>query len=232
MSISKTKTYLVLNYSSSPVAVKTKYESLLVPAGTRSEPGALPFGIDDIQTINSNSPTFKIGLLWFEEEYASDIYEELRIIDWKDILTDEQIENIILNPTMESLQRILNIENEAYFERVRGVYMGLKNAGYDISNRVEKVIEPRRLEFVKKQRKSQIKLVPSQTQNNEAVPTQEEFNSLKDQLAAMQSMIEKLTSTTEAAVKVDEDNGSVSEVATETETKPTTRRTTKSTVKK
>lgn len=231
MSISKTKTYLVLNYSSSPVAVKTKYESLLVPAGTRSEPGALPFGIDDIQTINSNSPTFKIGLLWFEEEYASDIYEELRIIDWKDILTDEQIENIILNPTMESLQRILNIENEAYFERVRGVYMGLKNAGYDISNRVEKVIEPRRLEFVKKQRKSQIKLVPSQTQNNEAVPTQKEFNSLKDQLAAMQSMIEKLTATGVASATPKNEQVATTETQDATETK-TTRKTTKSTTKK
>ena len=195
MAISKTKTYLVLNYNPSPVAVKTKNEYYMIEGGASDEQTSLPLDIDEISVINSNSPAFKIGLLRFEPEYETAIYEELRIANWKDILTDAQIEDIVLHPTMESLQKILDIENEAYFERIRGVYTGLKNAGADISNKVEKVIESRRVEFVNKVRKSKVKLVPNISQPANEVPTQEEFNDLKSQLAAMQEMMAKLSAT-------------------------------------
>lgn len=190
MSISKTKNYMVLNYSASPVGISTRYDSFLVPGGSLESPGSLPLTFDEIAVVNSKSPVFKIGLLCFEPEYEAELYEALSIPSWKEILTEEQIQDALTNPTMESSQKILDIENDAYFERVRGVMIGLRNAGVDIPGKIERMIEQRRLELVHRQRKTEIKLVPNEPEK--PAPSQEEFDAMKAQLSAMQEMMAKL----------------------------------------
>lgn len=190
MSISKTKNYLVLNYSASPVGISTKYDSFLVPGGSLESPGSLPLTFDEIAVVNSKSPVFKIGLLRFDPEYEAELYEALSVPGWKEILTEEQIQDALTNPTMESSQKILDIENDAYFERVRGVMIGLRNAGVDIPGKIERMIEQRRLELVRRQRKTEIKLVPNEPEK--PAPSQKEFDDMKAQLAAMQEMMAKL----------------------------------------
>lgn len=190
MGISKTKNYLVLNYSASPVSISTKYDSFLVDGGSLESPGSLPLTFDEIATVNSKSPVFKIGLLRFEPAFEKDLYEALSIPDWNKILTEKQIQEALTNPTMETSQQILNIENDAYFERVRGVLVGLRNAGVDIPGKIERMIEQRRLELVRRQRKTEIRLVPNEPAK--PAPSQEEFDRMKAQLEAMQAMMNQL----------------------------------------
>lgn len=193
MPISKTKNYLVLNYNSSPVGISTKHESYLVEGGTREAPGSLPLTFDEISVVNSNSPAFKIGLLRFEPEYEAELYDSLSIRDWKNIFTIEQIEKALTEPDMETSQKILDIENDAYFERIRGVMIGLRNSGVDIPGKMERMIEQRRLELARRQRKTEIKLV-STVPEKKVGPSQEEFDSMKAQLESMRQMMEKLAS--------------------------------------
>lgn len=200
MAISKTQNYLVLNHSASPVAVSTKYDSFLIDGGSEESPGSLPLSFDEIAVINSNSAAFKIGLLRFEPAVQAELYEALAIPNWRDIMTQAQIEDLLLHPTMEGMQKVLDIENEAYFERVRGAMVALKNLGADVTTNTERIIEGRRAEFAKRQRKSQIKLNPHETEK-QAVHTQEEFDSMKNELAELKEMMAKMLAGQTAAAK-------------------------------
>lgn len=188
MALSKTRNYLLLNYCQSPVVVNTRYDSFLIPGGTDDEPGSLPFTIDEMSVINNKTKALRIGLLWPEKEYQEEIYEELRITNWRDILTDNAIRDIILHPTMEGMQKILDIDIDAYFERVRGIYIGLRNSGYDISNKVVSIMEARRQEFARNQRKSRIVLTPHHTEEKKG---DSEIEAMKAQMDAMKKMLEQ-----------------------------------------
>lgn len=187
MAISKTKNYLVLNHSASPVSVSTKYDSFMVDGGSYESPGSLPLSFDEIAVINSKSTVFKIGLLRFEPEHEAELYEALAIPNWEGIMTQKQIEDALLNPTMETSQKILDIENEAYFERVRGTMISLRNTGADISVKMMNMVEERRNEFVRRQRKTSIRLVPNETAKT--APSQAEFDNMKNELEAMKAMM-------------------------------------------
>lgn len=191
MAISKTKNYLVLNYGHSPVGISTRHENYLIPGAEGDNPASLPLTIDEIQVVNSNSPVFKVGMLRFEEKDEKDIYEELRILDWRDILTDKAIEEILLNPTAETLQKLVSIESEPYYERIRGVYMGLKSAGASISLNVSNAIEARRDELIRHKRTTDIRVTANPDGQNRAASS-EEVDELKRQLAEMQAMMEKM----------------------------------------
>lgn len=191
MAISKTKNYLVLNYGHSPVGISTRHENYLIPGAEGETPASLPLTIDEIQVVNSNSPVFKVGMLRFEEKDQKDIYEELRILDWQDILTDKDIEEILLNPDAESLQRLVSIESEPYYERIRGVYMGLKSAGAAISLNVSNAIEARRDEMLRHKRTTDIRVTANPDSQSKAVSS-DEVDELKRQLAEMQEMMAKM----------------------------------------
>lgn len=191
MAISKTKNYLVLNYGHSPVGVSTRHENYLIPGADGDVPASLPLTIDEIQVINSNSPVFKVGMLRFEEKDEKDIYEELRILNWRDILTDQDIENILLNPDAETLQKLVSIESEPYYERIRGVYMGLKSSGAAISLNVSNAIEARREELLRHKHTTDIRVTANPNGQNKTVSS-EEVDDLKRQLAEMQAMMAKM----------------------------------------
>lgn len=191
MAISKTKNYLVLNYGHSPVGISTRHENYLIPGAEGDTPASLPLTIDEIQVVNSNSPVFKVGMLRFEEKDEKDIYEELRILDWQNILTDKDIEDILLNPTAETLQALVSIESEPYYERIRGVYMGLKSSGAAISLNVSNAIEARRDELIRHKRTTDIRVTANPDGQNRAASS-EEVDELKRQLAEMQAMMKKM----------------------------------------
>lgn len=221
MALERQRTYMVLNYSSSPVSLLTKDRSYLLEGGTREHPAVLPLTIEEINTANTNGCAFKYGLAFFEKDFEEAIYDDIRLINWREILRDEQIEGIILHPTKEGLEKIVRIDNEIYFNRVYGIYMGLKSIFAEISPRVELVIEQRRDELKKNQRKTEIiisKPTPKLETNNEDV------EDLKTRLAKMEELLSKQTSvqektSTEAKVE--------NEPKTETVKKPKGRPTTK-----
>lgn len=193
--LDKNKTYLVLNYNGSPVAVSTRHESYIIPGGSSESPSSMPLSVDEIVQINSNSNVFKMGLLWFEEEFQEELYKECRIRNWKDILTDSEIEDIILHPTLEKLERLLSIENEQYFERCYGIYIGLKNSNHSIKQNVENVMLARRKELRNRKYKTGILLTKKEasTVNEELLKeTQEKNEKLTHEVDELKAMVAQL----------------------------------------
>ena len=191
----KNKTYLVLNYNGSPVAVSTRHESYIIPGGSSESPSSMPLSVDEIVQINSNSNVFKMGLLWFEEEVQEELYKECRIRNWENILRDKEIEDIILHPTLEKLERLLSIENEQYFERCYGIYIGLKNSNHSIKQNVENVMLARRKELRNRKYKTGILLTKKDTPyvSEEVLKeTQEQNIKLTQEVDELKAMVAQL----------------------------------------
>lgn len=137
------KTYLMCNYSTSPLIVSMRENSVFLEGGRRDAPITYPFTMRELVEINNTSTAIKSGRLVPTEEQKEYIYNQLRITDWKDILSDEQIEQIILYPTVEGLKRLLDIKDSFYFERVYGAYIGLRNVNAPISANIGRLIRGR-----------------------------------------------------------------------------------------
>ena len=178
--------YTVRNYTGSPVAVSTRTGSYLIPGGSRDNPVEFPMTLAELAYVNSVSNVFKIGMLFFDEQFESDLYESLKIRDWHDILRLDEIDDIILHPTTEKLERIIKIQNPTYFERIYGEYIGLKNAGMPISGSVDQVMKLRKNEFRKGSVRSEIKV-------RTVEPSADQINAQNDKIAEMQKQIEQLT---------------------------------------
>ena len=193
--LDKNKTYLVLNYNGSPVAVSTRHESYIIPGGSSESPSSMPLSVDEIVQINSNSNVFKMGLLWFEEEVQEELYKECRIRNWENILRDKEIEDIILHPTLEKLEKLLSIENEQYFERCYGIYIGLKNSNHSIKQNVENVMLARRKELRNRKYKTGILLTKKETSvvSEEVLKeTQEQNVKLTKEVDELKAMVAQL----------------------------------------
>lgn len=181
----------VLNYNEFYVISPTSTRTYTFEPSTEGVPtlDALPFS--DIEFINSHSNAFRTGLLFFKEDQQEEVYKELKIFDWKDILTNEEIKSILLNPTIEGLQQIIDITDDVTFERVRGLLVNIKNSNsYDLSNRVINVIEARHKEIQRRIMKSQIVLQIKDVKTDKI--NSEEVDSLKVQLAQMQTMMAQM----------------------------------------
>ena len=199
MSIKEMKTINVLNYNENIVVVSTKHDSYAIePANNSDNPTILPLTLEEILYINGNSGAFKTGILRFPEDIEQEIYEDyLRIPHWKDILTVKQIENIILHPTVEGLTKLVNIKDTGVFDRVRGVFVRLKNTtNDDISMRVEKLINARGDELRRGIRNTAItvkaKDAVSNIPNEEVDALKEQNKALQEQMANMQKMMEQM----------------------------------------
>ena len=117
-----------------------------------------PMSAVEIKNIHSRSKVFLDGYLTFEDDYKEDVYNYLKIKDWKNILTQQDIVDILLHSSKEKLQRIINIDSLSYFERIRGVYIALKQSKADMSLRTVEVVEARYKELLRDKFKSSIEL--------------------------------------------------------------------------
>lgn len=185
MELDNNKQYLVFNYSTSPVAVSTRYDSYTIPGAKDGEPTAFPLTLDEIMYINNNSGVFKYGLLWFEDIFAEALYDKLRIRDHTKILTDEQIKEILAAPTVEGLNALVSISNDAYFNRVRGIYLFMKNTS-GLSSKVSEIIEKRYREIRDKKKTSDMHI------QEVTKPSTDEVNELRAQVKALQEAISAL----------------------------------------
>ena len=136
------------------------------------------------------------GLIRFDKNEEDDIYRELGV-DKSLILKNEEIDDIILNPTQEKLQKLLDVIDPSVFDRVVTIHQGLISSGaYDISNRVTLAIEEREKEFRRGMFKTNIKLtskVEKKSTNNEEVENIRKQNEdLQAQLNRMQEMMAQL----------------------------------------
>ena len=189
----------VLNYNENEVFVDSSKEHYKFNA---SRDGVTPtmqnIPISELQYICSNTDVIVTGWLTFDEDEKDKIYTALRLPNWREILTNEDISNILTNPTMEGLQRIIDISNLTYFDRVRIVMFRLLNDGVDISSKVKNVVDRRYEELQKRQRVSSIILNPrigEKKVSNEQVQELSEQNAkLQEQLDEMKKMMAQFMS--------------------------------------
>ena len=189
----------VLNYNENEVFVDSSKEHYKFNA---SRDGVTPtmqnIPISELQYICSNTDVIVTGWLTFDEDDKDEIYTALRLPNWREILTNEDISNILTNPTMEGLQRIIDISNLTYFDRVRIVMFRLLNDGVDISSKVKNVVDRRYEELQKRQRVSSIILNPrigEKKVSNEQVQELSEQNAkLQEQLDEMKKMMAQFMS--------------------------------------
>lgn len=185
----------VLNYNESNVFVSSAREHYkFAPSKNGKIPTIVPIPMKELQYIASNTNIITTGWLTFEEDEKEEIYKELRIGNWKDILTNEDIESILTKPTMEGLQKIIDIKNESYFDRVRIIMHKLINDGVDITTKVNNIVNQRHNELQRRQRNSQIVLTKKNTTvSADTVRELSEQNaSLQNQLDEMKKMMEQM----------------------------------------
>ena len=205
----------VLNYNENDVFVDSSKEHYKFNA---SRDGVTPtmqnISISDLQYICSNTDIIVTGWLTFDEDEKEEIYTALRLPNWREILTNKDIENILTNPTMEGLQRIIDITNPTYFDRVRIVMFRLLSDGVDISSKVKNVIDRRYNELQKRQRVSSIILNPrveeKKVSNEQMQELTEQNVKLQEQLEQMKQMMEKLMSAQTSTVTTNADTDKTS----------------------
>ncbi|MCM1333453.1 MAG: hypothetical protein NC084_06240 [Bacteroides sp.] len=184
------KTYLLCNYTPSRVVVSLKNgEGVCIERGRYDLPATYPFTLSEIQHINNTSACLRNGTLVPHEDCREFIYETLRIGDWKEILTNLQIEEIILNPTVEGLQKLLDIKDHQYFDRVYGVFLGLKNSDAPITSNVEKTITTRYRELLAGKRTSEITLRKTPAQTSMSSVGDAKMASIEEEISQLKSMM-------------------------------------------
>lgn len=188
----------VLNYNESIVTVNTKHDGYKIEAGEENNPSILPLTLDEILYINANSNAFKTGLLRFPEEIEKEMYEDyLKIPTWESFLKPSDIKDIILNPTVDGLNKLISIKDSVSFDRVKAVFIKLKNTtDYDISMRVEDIINNRSLELRRGIRNSAIVIKAKDaakrivSEDVDALRKQNEL--LQTQMLEMQKMMQEM----------------------------------------
>lgn len=208
----------VLNYNENEVFVDSSKEHYKFNA---SRDGITPtmqnIPISELQYICSNTDVIVTGWLTFDEDEKDEIYTALRLPNWREILTNEDISNILTNPTMEGLQRIIDISNLTYFDRVRIAMFRLLNDGIDISSKVKNVVDRRYEELQKRQRVSSIILNPrigEKKVSNEQVQELSEQNAkLQEQLDEMKKMMAQFMSAQNVSTTEKESEKATEEIA-------------------
>lgn len=181
----------VYNYNPFILSVGDK---MLEPCYNYDEPTYDSISVDQLQYINSNSNAVRNGLVRFDKNEEDDIYAELGV-DKSRIIKNEEIDDIILNPTQEKLQKLLDIIDPSVFDRVVTIHQGLISSGaYDISNRVTMVIEEREKEFRRNILTTQIKLIKVEPKkvDAEVEEVKKQNEDLQAQLNQMQEMMAQL----------------------------------------
>lgn len=198
MSIKENVSIPVYNYNESNICIPTNISTHILPPAVDGVPSVDYLSFAEINYVNGISDCFRTGLVRFDDKDKEEIYTALNVANWADILTNDEIRNILLNPTIDGLQRIIDVTNVSIFDRIRIIFVSLKeNTDNDISNRVIKIMETREQEFKRGIYKSQITLKPKDApeksvSNDEINAIKEQNAMLMTQLAEMQKMISSL----------------------------------------
>lgn len=196
--IKETEKISVLNYNENRVSVEVAPNKSysFEPSVDGTTPTVIPMSIDEIRYAN-NSNAFRNGTLFFNKSREEEIYKELNILDWQNILTNNNIREIILHPTYDGLSKIVAIKDSAAFERVRATFHKLKQDGtHDVSVRVAQIINTRYKELLNRQINSSIALTKkdiSETVNSVEVDELKAQNAaMQEQMTQMKKLIEQM----------------------------------------
>lgn len=189
----------VLNYNENEVFVDSAKEHYKFSASRDGKiPSIISMPLSELQYIASNTDIIVTGWLMFDKDVQENIYKDLRIVNWRDILSNEDIINILTHPTIEGLQKLLDITNQTYFDRVRIVLFKLIQDGIDVTTKVNRIIEQRYNELRNKQRNTSIILTQKDTKKYASPDDVKELSAqneaLQNQLDEMKKMMEQMMS--------------------------------------
>ena len=212
MSIKENVSIAVLNYNESNICIPTNISTHILPPAVDGVPSVDYLSFAEINYVNGISDCFRTGLVQFEDKDKEEIYSALHFSDWKNIITNAEIKDILLNPTIEGLQKIIGVTNKSVFDRIRTIFVGLKeNPDNDISNRVIKIMETRENEFKRGIYKSQIILKPKDA--SEKAISKDEIDSIKEQNAMLMNQLADMQKMLASMQKENTDEKPVAETA-------------------
>ena len=212
MSIKENVSIAVLNYNESNICIPTNISTHILPPAVDGVPSVDYLSFAEINYVNGISDCFRTGLVQFEDKDKEEIYSALHFSDWKNIITNAEIKDILLNPTIEGLQKIIGVTNKSVFDRIRTIFVGLKeNPDNDISNRVIKIIETRENEFKRGIYKSQIILKPKDA--SEKAISKDEIDAIKEQNAMLMNQLAEMQKMLASMQKENTDEKPVAETA-------------------
>lgn len=195
----------VLNYNQNRVSIMASPTENFTfePSADGITPTVIPMTFEQIRYAN-NYNAFRGGFLFFDADRAEEVYEALGINNWQDILSNDEIGKILINPSYAGLMKIISIKDSSIFERVRGVFYKLQSEGKnDIAVRVQQIISTRHKELQNNKTATSIviekKELPSSVSNEEMDALKAENKAMQEQLAAMQATMEALISKQNAA---------------------------------
>ena len=204
--IKETEKISVLNFNENRVSLVVSPDKSYSfdPSIDGVTPTVIPMSIDEIRYAN-NSGAFRNGTLFFDKKREEEVYDSLNITNWKDILRNSDIQEIILHPTYEGLSKLISIKDGAVFERVRTVYQKLVIEGnHDISVRVEQIIKTRYKELLNRQINTSITLtkrdLPEQVSSKEVDELRAQNAAMQEQMAQMQKLMEQMMSAQKATL--------------------------------
>ena len=212
MSIKENVSIAVLNYNESNICIPTNISTHILPPAVDGVPSVDYLSFAEINYVNGISDCFRTGLVQFEDKDKEEIYSALHFSDWKNIITNAEIKDILLNPTIEGLQKIIDVTNKSVFDRIRTIFVGLKeNPDNDISNRVIKIMETRENEFKRGIYKSQIILKPKDA--SEKAISKDEIDAIKEQNAMLMNQLAEMQKMLASMQKENADEKPVAETA-------------------
>lgn len=212
MSIKENVSIAVLNYNESNICIPTNISTHILPPAVDGVPSVDYLSFAEINYVNGISDCFRTGLVQFEDKDKEEIYSALHFSDWKNIITNAEIKDILLNPTIEGLQKIIGVTNKSVFDRIRTIFVGLKeNPDNDISNRVIKIMETRENEFKRGIYKSQIILKPKDA--SEKAISKDEIDAIKEQNAMLMNQLAEMQKMLASMQKENTDEKPVAETA-------------------
>ena len=189
----------ILNYNNFTVCMPTQTRTYVLDPCIDGIPTMATITFSDAEYINGQSNAFRTGLIFPKLDNPKEFYEELRIFDWENILTNDKIKNILTNPTIEGLQTILNIREDSLFERVRMVLVGLKNSNnFNLSTKVVDLVDKRYDEIKHNILTTNYVLQSSHIKNDEYIESEatkqlkEQNEVLQKQMKDMQEMMSKM----------------------------------------
>lgn len=186
----------LLNYMSSPVSVSTRDKNLLIAPCVDGVPGFEYFTEREIEYINSVSTVLRTGALEFEEDIRDKMYRKLSIPDWETrCLFENDLDNMLLHPSLATMQRIVDITDLISIERVRGHVVRLIANQADVSVKVRDIVNKRFEEINRGERKSKIVLSPAVPKKTAA---EEEIAELKAMVRLLMEEKEKEKTVAEA----------------------------------
>lgn len=183
----------VLNFSHSPVSVSTRDMHYLIPGGSEEVPAVFPMTLSELIYVNSISEVFRVGVLFFDPEVEAEVYAALRIKDWEKIYRVRDIDDILLNPTVEKLEEILNITSTMYFNRIYGEFVALRNSNLPISGSIDKMMTLRRKELMSGQPRTNIKVKDTvDAQVLKSSETQKQMDDMAKEIEELKALLREV----------------------------------------